>query len=222
MDASILVATLAVVGVTQLAAVVGSTWQQRRQKRALARKVGGGARVEIAAVREGQSVRVVGELVGPLPLIAPLTHRRCACWTVEVEVRGVLGYWTARGRRVGSEPTSFTIRDRGGQAVIETAGADVVIALGAGRQLVRAADDETTRWAERCGLWRLPAGVVRLVEGALTADHPIAVVGVGAREPDPDATGERGYRDAPPTRLHLSSTAGHPLFITDAPAVTAR
>ena len=79
------------------------------------------------------------------------------------------------------------------------------------------------QWATAWGGGAAAAATYRVREGALGLEDVIAVVGMGVREPDLDAArGPRLYRDGPPTRLHLSSTPTHRLFVTDAPAATGR
>ncbi len=55
------------------------------------------------------------------------------------------------------------------------------------------------------------------VEGILAPGEPIVLVGGGTREPDPDAQGSGGYREASRTRFRFTSTKRFQLVISDDP-----
>lgn len=210
-------------GVVRLVALVRGALRDGRN----ARLVHGAARVPIASAGEGQATCVVGHIVGELPLVAPFTGRRCVYWAVELEeyVGNAFETWKNCGREDSARGT-FTIADASGRALIDSAGAEIVIDRDAGVRVRPIGDhDPAARaWLKSRGLAEKALFLkrkYRFVESALTADDPVAVVGLGVHEPDPDAASVvRGYRDGPPTRLHLASTAAHRLFITDAPTAT--
>jgi hypothetical protein len=188
------------------------------------RHLRGVPRVPIALAGEGRVTCVIGDLVGPPPLVAPLTGRPCFYWELEIQ-HGDDVYWTTRVREV-CPSTTFTIRDDSGRAVVDCAGAEVACDRSAGQRIVdrEHRPDDFVRLLTRHGLPTavLARGRFRCIESALTADDPIAVVGMGVHEPDPDGSADAGaYRDGPPTILHLGSTPAHRLHVTDSPLVTA-
>lgn len=176
----------------------------------------------IATAGEGQLVRVVGRLIDDQLLTAPITGRRCAYWTVEVAQQHPDH---RKGHRwvfcESSGRAACTIEDASGRARLDLDGATIDRDRTAGVRIVTVGAEAVAAHA-----WLVQQGLVRgLVQGpayrvrefALSVEDVIAVVGVGVRELDPHPTGERGYRDGPPTRLHFSSTARNPLLITDPP-----
>ena len=215
---------LGIAGLTRLSYAIRDAVRDRRR----AQLVRGVTRVSIAAAGEGQATCVVGTLVGALPLIAPFTGRPCVYWTAEIEERVGNAFETWRNvvPRETSARTACTIEDGSGRAIVELDGAEIAIDRSGGLRVQDIGADMTTarEWLQRRGLAERGLFIkrrYRFIEGALTADDPIAVVGVGVHEPDRDGRPrERGYRDGPPTRLRLASTARHPLFVTDAPDAT--
>ncbi len=203
---------------------VAAALRRRRQRQP--RTVRGAPRVAIADAGEGRVTCVVGELVDDQLLTAPITGRRCAHWTVEVARDPDADHLQWLIIAVAAAP-SLVIEDGTGRALVELGGADLVIDRDAGLRVldVDAAMGAAHAWL-RENAWRggaTDAATYRVREGALGLEDPIAVVGMGVREPDLDAPrGPRLYRDGPPTRLHLSSTPTHRLFVTDAPAATGR
>src|SRR5690242_17954653 len=61
---------------------------------------------------------------------------------------------------------------------------------------------------------------LRYSEAIIGVDEVVAVLGAGVREPDPDAKPDGGYRGELPTRLRLTSSAAHPLVISDSSKTT--
>jgi hypothetical protein len=55
----------------------------------------------------------------------------------------------------------------------------------------------------------------RFYEAVIVEGQEIEVVGAGIRKSDPASTSERGYRDAPPTVLHVAHSPAAPLSIAD-------
>lgn len=214
-------AVLLLGGIVRARKAVAERLRERRQ----AGRVRGVARASIAEAPDGKTTCVVGDLVGELPLVAPFTGRRCVFWRIEVEENGGDAFetWSARGNEE-SAWTTFTISDGSGRAIIESHGAEIVIDRSAGMRVAAITQEMTAAcaWLVRHHLAEtvsLGTRRYRFRESALTADDPIAVVGVGVREQD--LTTDRGYRELPPTVLRLATVGAHRLFITDAPDLTA-
>ncbi len=184
--------------------------------------------VAIAAAEESTLTAVVGRVAGALPLIAPLTGRRCVYWQIQVE-NTFANRNDDRARSVlDCSPTrTFTIADDSGEAVVDPAWAEIAVAPEVGQQIVPvdARHPAAQSWLERHGLatkGRFFRRNQTLIESALTADVPIAVVGTGVKDGGHGGAAERGYRDAAPPVLHIGGTADHPIYITDAPSFTRR
>jgi hypothetical protein len=221
------VAVVAIVAMVGLGIRAGKAIRQRVREQRQAGRVRGVPRVPIASAGEGTLTCVVGELVGELPLIAPFTGRACAYWRVEVEEYVGDAYQTwARCGDEECERAVFRLRDGSGDALVDTAGAEIVVDRSAGARIGPIGEDTPAArdWLKRRGLAETGLFIkrrYRYLESALTAEDAVAVVGMGVREPDPDPSMVASYRDGAPTVLHLSSSAAHRLFITDDPSLTA-
>jgi len=207
----------AIVSARLIASVFGRAAEVRRAATAAERRT-------IAEVEEGAEARVVGRIVGGEAFAAPFTGRSCVYLDLEIEEH--TGHsaqpWAPIAQEVRGVP--FTIDDGSGRALVDPTGASIAIDRDAG---LRSAPLDTTRpdvieVLRRLGVdERAQRRRLRYREAGLELGEPVAVVGVGVREPDPDAVADAaGYRDGPPTRLRFGGSARHPIVITDAPAAT--
>jgi hypothetical protein len=173
-------------------------------------------RAAIGDAPDGTAVRLVGEVVALDGAIreAPVSGTPCVYFEAVLEQAGA-DAWRLVARETGGVP--FVLRDATGDALIDPAHARVslgpVNAAGAGTF-----DDPSDR--ERAFLARhgQPARLLladrsfRCREGVVEVGTQVAVVGVAVREPDPDVSHARGYREAA-VRIRLSGTAARPLAI---------
>jgi len=202
---------------------VGRAIQRLMQARRMNKRIRAAARTELAAVREGEIVRVTGT-ARPLgaALEAPLSLRACVYYGVVVHAWDQLGNVRVLGHE--DERLPFTLVDGEARAVV-----DPKIAT------VSSAYDHVTRWRPRApapdaveallarlGLARhlwMGTSVVELSEAVLELDEAISVVGAAEREPDPTATPVGGYRDGSlATRLRFAGSSRDPLLLSDDPS----
>ncbi len=206
------------------AVVVGFVLWERyhsRDKR-LERAILAVPRVTLAATSSAV-VRVTGRLVlaGP-PLIAPLSGRPCAYYTVTVTSRGKKQEWTV-AREVLGQP--FILEDASGRALVHL-DATSEVTLGLEGETSGNFDDASVvqrAFLERHGESSTTEfGFNRSLsyrEGVLEAGELVTVVGVASREADPTpAQAARGYREQP-TWMVLRGSATRPLLISDSAAL---
>lgn len=165
---------------------------------------------DIATVREGRLVKIVGTLAlaGP-PLAAPVSGRPCVYFHVWYEVlRTVI----VQGARV----------EEWGPGMELTDACDFLVTDATGTALVRARESGVPEVAIRADAYVHSVsedGAQRCHEAILAAGDVVAVFGTSQREVDSRSEAV-GYRDAP-ARLVLrgDAEAHRPLVISDDPAV---
>ncbi|MEZ4368922.1 MAG: hypothetical protein R2939_21975 [Kofleriaceae bacterium] len=183
-------------------------------------------RHRVADGPEGQPVRIVGA-IAPIgaPLIAPLSGTPCVYYAAQ------LIQWRGKGSKILRREfhvVPFAVVDESGRALLDLT-VEHFRYTAVPRTLYRVTSSPTP-WEEamlaRAGQEPSPTRgwthSYQFVEQALTIGTQVAVVGVGVREPDPDAVGAvRGYRDVPPTRLRLGPTSrGGPYVHPVRPSLT--
>jgi hypothetical protein len=179
----------------------------------------------IADLPDGVRGRIAGRAY-PLmqPIIAPLSGRECVYFIARVEQRTQNDDGSDSWGPVVNESRGvpFGIQDSSGRAIIDATDARIALEFD-GSSRMRAFGDKTE--VERAFLARhgmvsiMARGDLRYSEAIIGVDEVVAVLGAGVREPDPDASPTGGYRGEMPTRLRLTSSAAHPLVISDAPSV---
>jgi len=180
----------------------------------------------IAELPEDTPGRVAGIAQPPdEPLIAPFSGRPCVYYAATIERRRPVdpatiaatpladdAGWTV----VASETRSiaFVIQDETGRALIEPTAAKVELDAPVSAPIDGAA--LTARQRELLAQHHVgEAGEpLRYREVTIAVGEAIAVFGSGTREPDPQAV-PADYRGEPATRLRLTSSAKHPLFISN-------
>ena len=178
--------------------------------------------VTIAEFPEGAPARIVGRVEDGERLTAPLSGRACVFYEAIVEQyhsNGKSGSWRTIIRESHGVP--FALDDGTGRALVDPSGAQLAVEKDSTTRS-GSFDDATPveeSFLARHGMqskgWMLNKRL-RYREGALEIGETIAVCGLAVREPDPDgAARATGYRDALPTRLHLSSSPKLPLLISD-------
>jgi hypothetical protein len=193
----------------------------RSRERRTARALSTAPHRPIKEVLNQQIVKVSGRLrvVGE-PLVAPLTGRPCACYSITVERPGELLILDAEGR-------DFLLDDGGAVALVTAAtrGTRVVLAKDA-RPRVSASDaigrDEAAflRWHGRVRgkILGLPEPLL-FSEGVLEEGELVTAYGVGAWEVDPNPNAwSIGYREFP-RRLRLGPLPDGAVHISDVPAL---
>jgi len=182
----------------------------------------------ISELAEDTPGRVVGITQNPgEPLTAPLSGRPCVYYAVRVErlrtpdAAAELAATTAAAASwvvIASETrfVSFLIQDETGRALIEPTAAKVELS-GAEVPVELGPAELTPRHREFLARHQVaePSARLRCSEAVIAIGEAIAVVGSGIREPDPDAAPVDHYRGDPPTRLRLTSSPKHPLFISN-------
>jgi len=168
----------------------------------------------ISEVTDDEQAKVVGRVraLGEL-LVAPITGRDCVAYSVTVLEQSDRG---SAIRETKAMP--FALDDGSGRALVDPTDARIAIDNGATVQTgmlndpTPAAEDLLRRHGKR------PRHSLLYREAVVTDGESIAVLGAGTREPDPDAPPVESYRGAPRTRLRLTSSAKHPLVISDDPS----
>jgi hypothetical protein len=116
---------------------------------------------------------------------------------------------------------AFVIADDTGRALVEPTAARVELCEEPSVELDRATELTSS---QRDFLARHRIAVqgaqLRYHEMRIAIGEAVAVFGSGAREPDPDAPPTSDYRSEQPTRLRLTSSAKHPLLISNDPLTT--
>lgn len=183
----------------------------------------------IADLAEGTRGRIVGRAY-PLTeaLQAPLTGRPCVYFVATLEQRVQHGK-TSSWRTIVTETRTvpFGIQDDSGRALIDPTGARM--SLDFDNKSTSGTFDNPTP-AEQGFLDRhRQSGTtfvfnrhLRYREAIIGVDEPIAILGSGVREPDPDAPPAEAYRGETPTRLRLTSSPAYPLVISDSRETTQR
>ena len=175
------------------------------------------------------------------PLTAPFSGRPCVYYAVRVErlrdpdvteplvateapqgmdpadaaagAPALLAAWLPAASETRS--VAFMIQDESGRALIEPAEAKVELSGAEPVDIDLAA--LPPRQAEFLARHALatPGARLRYYEVIIAIGEAVAVVGSGTPEPDPDAAPANHYRGDPPSRLRLTSSANHPLFISN-------
>jgi hypothetical protein len=208
-------------------AIAWATWyfqDARRLRRALV----AAKAWPIGELPENATGRVIGE-VQPLERVleSPLTGRACVYYVVTVDVRRSNDRWSSwRTVITKREGAPFLLHDASGRAIVDPAGAEVVLAS-AVHSRSGTFDDATpaeeaflARYDHASTTWGLSG--IRFTEAVIAPGAFVAVLGAGVREPDPAARPAEGYRSGPPTRLRLTSSRQHPLVIGDDPSTVQR
>jgi hypothetical protein len=180
----------------------------------------------IADLPEDTPGRVAGIAQPPSePLIAPFSGRPCVYYAASIERRSPMdpaalaatplaadAGWLVLASETRS--IAFVIQDETGRALIEPTAARVELDASASAPLDGAS--LTLRQREFLAQHQIlePGDSLRYREVAIAVGEAIAVFGSGTREPDPEAI-PADYRGEPPTRLRLTSSAKHPLFISN-------
>jgi len=206
-------------------------WSSRYQSWRLRRTLRKVREHTLADLPEDTIARLKGTVrpIGDRLLTAPLSGRPCVYYCAVVlldpysrrsldDVRQSLE--TLLVTETSSVP--FLLEDGGERAVIDARGAKVHCAYDH-RTWSKALFDATTEQhaiLERNELLQQDWWNTRkldYVEGILSPGERIVVLGGGTREPDPDAQGTGGYRDASRTRFRFTSTKNFQLVISDDP-----
>jgi hypothetical protein len=215
------VGTLALVLVLGGISAAIASWYWSAATR-IRRALRGAKPMSIADAPEGAVVRLDGRVLDGETLEAPLTGRRCVYYLAIVE-EFVAGSTPDSWRELAREArgVSFVIEDGTGRAIVDPDGALVDVEID--RTASSGTFDEPTA-AQAAFLARRDVKLsgwsagktLRYREGVFEIGEPIAVMCRPVREPDPGASREVGYRDAPGTRLRVGGSARYPILLSDA------
>lgn len=200
-------------------AVFGFTrWYRSATSRSL-RALRSARPVWIADAPEGETVRIEGRVLEGATTRAPLSQQECVyAISVAVDVDGD-GDETELVREAHGAP--FAIDDGTGRAIVDLTGSICELAV---EELGVGFDNNPRARAllERHGQLRPGADSRDLTyrELLIRVGDRVSILCRPTREPDPDLDGprtERGYRDAPPTRLRISGSEKHPVVLGATP-----
>jgi hypothetical protein len=156
------------------------------------------------------------------PLIAPLSQRSCVYWSVEIlEDRGI--DWPTRTLVHEERHVPFVLEEDHHTAIVDPTHALVSLLFdftSRSRAAFDANKEQKALLATHNLINRNWFATEELVyrEAIIEVGERIWVLGSGTREPDPNPqTADGIYRTGPATRLRLTSSAQHPLCITDDP-----
>lgn len=197
--------------------------------RELARRARRMRATDIAELREGAVVRVVGD-VQRLErwVVAPISKRACAYWSLEVSVRmvepGRRGYWQLV--HAASAGEQFRLADASGACGVEPAAATAQLDGDEHREVVRgrALPASYVEYLEAAGVSvdAIGSAKVRFTERVLAFGETVAVAGaVRVVERPRGAARERGYRDEAATWSCIGDVDGD-LLISDARSLRRR
>jgi hypothetical protein len=182
--------------------------------------------VALEALPEDTLGRVRGT-VHPLdapPLVAPYSGRPCVSWVVELVQHVVAsGEDESRSdvaRREDGMP--FILEHGGSRAIVDPKDAVVSLAfdhVADAEQLARENHDQNETIARYLRSRSARVHVSEIREAVIAVGETITILGAGTREPDPSIRDEGTYRDGGNTRLRLTSSKKHPLYITDNPKI---
>lgn len=170
----------------------------------------------ISAMREDVRGKIVGRVHAVDELLeAPITGRRCVAYMIRIVPQDQS---TSPSALHESKAVRFVVDDGSGRALVDPTNARLAIGGGTETQ-AGTLEDMPIRLAmllEQRGTH--PSRRMLFREAVIVDGESIAVLGAGTREPDPDAAPAASYRGEPATRLRLTSSAKHPLVISDDPA----
>jgi hypothetical protein len=183
-----------------IAVVIGGGLAVRSAGRGgVARRLAAVERVDIAAVTDGEVVKIAGEIAALEELTAPLSGRTCVWYeAVLTHPAGVIGRDVASVR--------CEVIDDSGRAIVELEGARIEV----GVEAIHARPDLVSAMLRHHGICAVPT-VVACSEAILAPGDMVEILGTAAREPDPLGQAGPGYRSAP-TRVHLRPGAA-PLVV---------
>jgi hypothetical protein len=222
---------LLVIGI--VAAVVGFVWYFSDEQ-VLLRQLRTTKRTKIGELDEGQSGRVVGTARRLDKLVtAPFSGRPCLAYKATVQEKSSGKNATWRTIITETDGVRFFLEDASGRALVDPTMAKTSIVVDS-QSSSGTLDDPTQvelAFLQRHG--KDPTSffgfnrALRYAEAVIMEGELVAIFGSGVREPDPDAPPSNAfpgpsdaYRGDQPTRLRLTSSAKHPLLISDAPETT--
>jgi hypothetical protein len=229
MDPVMLTILLTGVACVAITCVAAGVVQVKAKDAATRRALKLSKRIAIGKIRDGATVKICGRLAyAQVPLVAPLSGRRCAAWEVvvarKVTTETLRGGGGTRWEELISEQRSqdFTLDDGTGLALVKARSPmmalyrDACFRSGAGE----AATSRLEAFLARHGRSSTSALGARyeLVyhEGVLEEGEQVAVLGTARLEADPDSA-TMGYRE-PAVRVVVDEPDEDPLMLSDARA----
>jgi hypothetical protein len=191
--------------------------------KSLRRRLRAAAPATIAELREGLHCRIAGS-VRPLDqgsLEAPLSGLPCVAYLLEVVEHSVMRSNAGVERDLvvyDRKAVPFLLVDGEHRAVIDPAYAQILLVSDhelrassplelspRARAVLAKYAPHRTDWDRTTKIW--------FRESIVEVGDRVSIAGVGRREADPHAGGERGYRDSIQERLHFVGSAKLPLLI---------
>lgn len=190
------------------------------------RRLRGLASTPIAEAAEGALVKITGKvaLAHEAELEGPLTGRRCVGYVVEVKERtqaGARANWDTIVKK--EDAVAFTMEDATGRALVQAAGAHLVLvrdghvhsgALSDHSQRAKAFLMQQGTLSENA-LWKKKS--VRYEEGVLERGEEVSVLGVASWESVPDDMRGEGHTSSAEW-LVIRSPSGATLTVSDDPS----
>ncbi len=175
----------------------------------------------LSEIPDGRYGRIVGRAhpIGEA-LIAPMTGRRCVYYDIKVEAKGIAPTPTKMTVIAAeSRAAPFLLVDATGRAIIDPAGADMLVSFNArsdfGNQIYEVTPAHIELFARhgRTVTGGVYGTELRFREAVILVEDMITVLGVATREPDPDPVPSSG-RVGPQSRVRFAN-APRRLMITD-------
>ncbi len=172
----------------------------------------------LADLPESAWARVSGvvALLDGRVLEAPLSGRPCVYYAVRVDSLVAPQRFNTLMRQRDAVP--FIIEERGHRAVVDPTHARVSAEIDYTSRSAAAHDADRRQralLANRVGLQYMQSSRLLYYESIIEAGEPVAVLGAGTREADPDAA-PNAYREMA-TRIQLAGSQRYPIIICDRP-----
>ncbi len=193
--------------------------------KSLRRRLRAAAPAKLSELREGLHCRIAGTVRSfeQGALEAPLCGLPCVAYLLEVVEQRLTDLGTDRDLVIYDRKTvPFLLVDGDHRAIIDPGFAQIL--LTSDHELTAVSPYELNPRARAVLATYAPlrtdwSGTLRLIfrESIVEIGDRISIAGVGRREADPHADGERGYRDDVQQRLRFVGTAALPLLIGSDP-----
>jgi hypothetical protein len=178
-------------------------------------------RVSVKGFPDGGTGRITGRLgYAGEPIYAPISGRLCAFYEVTVEEHSN-DSWHQILREVHG--VDFLLSDESGEALVRMGTAEIAVVKDVHLRSGTWNDANEAMEALLARHHQKSQGMIfnrnlRYKEGVLEAGEPVAVLGRGMREPDPNPKSSAGAYREMATRLVMVSGTEYPLWVSDDPS----
>ena len=180
----------------------------------------------IAELREGLHGRITGtvKILDGATVQSTMTDRRCVYYKVEIiQQGGLTDTYAQRLLGIDRKSVPFVLVEAGHHALIDPTFAELLVTstrVEITADSFHALAARPRALLERLGMDQVALqmpGRLRFTETIVAIDAVVAIAGTAARESDPFAMTERGYRDQSQTRSRMIGSKQLPLLIGDPP-----